>query len=376
MNCQIVVENECIHQNLQNILQHGEDFMRYKSWMLFVFLILISTTGFAAEKLIFAVDIIRHGDRTPISPLPKVNYRWREGLGQLTATGMRQEFEMGKLFRKKYIETTHLLPPHYQRNSIYVRSTDYERTLMSAQSLLMGLYPEGTGPYIEESPQPGLPRAFQPIPIHTAPAEFDRIIVKKPDAEEAERLMQKYVYSSADWKKKDAELRAKYPAWSEKLGINITRLDDLERAGDTLYIHRIHHAPMPDGLSEDDIQTIINTGDWAFMAEERPKQVANAYSQQIMTNIAGYLQKGSRQNSKLKYVLLSAHDSTIASALSYLGAPLAKAPRYASNLNFSLYESGARNYVVKVTYNGEPVSIPACGGTICQLQTFLDLTRI
>lgn len=349
--------------------------MHYKAWIGFILLALISTTSFAAEKLIFAVDIIRHGDRTPISVLPKIKYKWREGLGQLTAIGMRQEFEMGKLFRKKYVESTHLLPPNYHRSSVYIRSTDYERTLMSAQSLLMGLYPAGTGPYIEDSALPGLPRAFQPIPIHTAPAEFDRVIVKKPDAEEAEKLLQKYVYSTVEWKKKDAELRNKYPAWSETLGINISGLEDLERIGDTLHIHRIHHAPMPEGLSEDDIQTIIQAGDWAFMAEERPKQIANAYSQQIMTNIAGYLQQGSRQSGNLKYVLLSAHDSTIASALSYLGAPLEKAPPYASNLNFSLFESGARNYIVKITYNGVPVSIPACGGTICQLQTFLQLVH-
>lgn len=349
--------------------------MRYKISILFTCLILVSTTAIAAEKLIFAVDIIRHGDRTPISVLPSVNYEWQQGLGQLTATGMRQEFEMGKAFRKRYVDETHLLPPSYDRNSVYVRSTDYERTLMSAQSLLMGLYPAGTGPYIDDSSSPGLPRAFQPIPIHTAPAEFDRVIVKKPSAEEVKKLMHKYVFSTVEWKKKDAALRSKYALWSEKLGIHISRLDDLERVGDTLHIHRIHHAPMPEGLSEDDIQTIIDAGDWAFMAEERPKQVANAYSSQVMTNIAGYLQKGSREGEKLKYVLLSAHDSTIASALSYLGAPLAKAPRYASNLNFSLYESGARNYVVKVTYNGEPVTIPACGGTICQLQTFLQLAR-
>lgn len=349
--------------------------MCYRSWIFLTLLILLPAASFSAEKLIFAVDIIRHGDRTPISILPAVNYEWPQGLGQLTATGMRQEYEMGKTFRKRYVDTTHLLPPHYQHDTIYVRSTDYERTLMSAQALLMGLYPAGTGPYMDDASSPGLPRALQPIPVHTAPAEFDRVIVKKPDSDEREKLMEKYVYSTAEWRKRDAELRPKYAEWSEKTGVEIKWFDDLEHVGDSLFIHQIHHAPMPAGLSDEDIQTIIKAGNWAFMVEERPKQVANAYSSQLMSNIANFIQKGSKENAALKYVLLSAHDSTIASALSFMGAPLEKAPPYASNLNFSLYESGARNYVVKVTYNGVPVSIPACGGTICQLQTFLNIAR-
>jgi acid phosphatase len=348
--------------------------MRQRLGILFSILLLTPALGFSTDKLIFAVDLIRHGDRTPIIGLPSVDYQWQQGYGQLTAEGMRQEYELGKTFRKRYIEDSHLLTPSYQQDSIYVRSTDYERTLMSAQSLLMGLYPAGTGPKTDNG-NPGLPDSFQPIPIHTAPAEFDRIIIHKVDPQEEKRLMQKYVYSTKEWKTKDAALRSKYSLWSELTGLPIDALQDLERIGDALYIHQVHHVPMPDGLSADDIQTIIEAANYAFMAEEKPKPIAAAYSRQMMTNIADYIQKGSRESSKLKYVLLSAHDSTIARALSYMGAPLAKAPPYASNLNFSLYKNDSQNYIVKVTYNGVPVSIPACGGNICQLKPFLDMLR-
>ncbi|KTD31025.1 major acid phosphatase Map (histidine-acid phosphatase) [Legionella moravica] len=339
----------------------------------FALLFSVPSVLFAADTLIFAIDIIRHGDRTPITLLPTVPHQWPEGPGQLTAKGMQQEYNLGVAFRKKYIEQTHLLPEHYEYGTLYVRSTDYERTLMSAQSLLLGLYPQGTGPKTTESSSPALPNGFQPIPIFSAPSKYDEIILQRLSREEHEKLMQQYVYSNKNWQQKNEALKNKYPLWSQLTGYTIKSLNDLQPLGDTLYIHQIHNAPMPAGLSAEDLETIISASNWAFMAQERPKEVAKAYSTKIMTNIAKFLETGSKQSSKLKYVLLSAHDTTVAGALSFLGAPLDNPPPYASNLNFSLYESGSNYYTVQVTYNNEPVTIPACGGTVCELQQFIQL---
>ncbi|WP_133137370.1 histidine phosphatase family protein [Legionella rowbothamii] len=349
--------------------------MGYKRCLTLALLLSIPSLLFAAETLIFAVDIIRHGDRTPIVSIPGLNYEWTSGLGQLTADGMQQEHNLGTEFRKKYVEQTHLLPEHYEAGTMYVRSTDYDRTLMSAQSLLMGLYPPGTGPNTSESALPALPHSFQPIPVFSAPYKFDDVIVQPVSPRVHEKLMQQYVYPTKEWQQKNNELKDRYPRWSALTGMQINKLQDLGLLGDTLYIHQIHHAPMPEGLSSQDVNDIINACNWAFMAQERPLQVARVYSSKIMANIANYLNKGSQNQSKLKYVLLSAHDTTIASSLSFLGAPLEQAPPYASNLNFSLYESDAGSHTVRVTYNGKPVNIPACGGTVCELEQFMQLTK-
>jgi acid phosphatase len=346
--------------------------MSIKLRLFFLLLICTPSLLFAADKLVFAIDIIRHGDRTPIQSLPTINYQWKEGLGQLTAEGMQQEYEMGVKFRKKYIEQTHLLPEHYEFGTIYVRSTDFERTLMSAESLLLGLYPHGTGPDTTNSGKSALPHAYQPIPIFSAPSMYDDVISKHITHEERNRLMQRYVYSTKEWQQKNNELQSKYPLWSRLTGINIKSLDDLESIGDALYIHQIHHVPMPEGLSTKDIETIIDTSNWVFMWEEKPLRVATVYSAQLMKNVANYLKQGS-QKSKLKYVLLSAHDDTIASALSYMGAPINTVPPYTSTLNFSLYENGQNHFTVKITYNDSLVFIPACGGMVCDLQKFIEL---
>ncbi|CAM2943826.1 histidine phosphatase family protein [Legionella worsleiensis] len=331
---------------------------------------------FAADRLVFAIDIIRHGDRTPIYSLPAVTYSWPEGPGQLTAEGMKQEYNLGEALRKKYIEQTHLLPEHYEYGTLFVRSTDYERTLMSAQSFLLGLYPQGTGPRTSGSTSPALPHAFQPLPIFSAPSQYDEMILPHLSKEEYETLMQNHVYSTQEWQEKNNALKNKYPLWSQLTGVTIHALEDLQPLGDTLYIHQIHQAPMPAGLSATDIQTIIATSNWVFTAQLKPKEIANAYSTKMMTNIANFLEKGSKQNTRLKYVLLSAHDTTVAGALSFLGAPLNTPPPYAANLNFSLYEKGTNYYTVKVTYNNEPVFIPGCDSMECELNQFVSLIKI
>lgn len=107
--------------------------------LLLIIIFISSQNAFANEKLIFSVDIIRHGDRNPTSQLPKSYLSLQGGLGELTKKGNLQEKKLGEVLRKKYIYEYHLLPEIYDSNSMYVRSTDTARTIKSANSLLLGL---------------------------------------------------------------------------------------------------------------------------------------------------------------------------------------------------------------------------------------------
>ena len=57
---------------------------------------------------------------------------------------------------------------------IYVRSTDINRTLLSAESTLAGLYPT-KGNHIWGRDMP-----WQPIPVHTVELEADNLLYNQP----------------------------------------------------------------------------------------------------------------------------------------------------------------------------------------------------
>jgi hypothetical protein len=80
----------------------------------------------------------------------------------LTAAGIEQEHRLGQYLRTRYGS---IISPRFNPNEIYVRSTDKDRTLMSAQSNLIGVYPLFN---ITADKVP-----IQPVPIHTIPFADD-----------------------------------------------------------------------------------------------------------------------------------------------------------------------------------------------------------
>ncbi|MEJ1285732.1 acid phosphatase prostate [Cricetulus griseus] len=95
-----------------------------------------------AKELKFVTLVFRHGDRSPIDTFPNDPIKessWPQGFGQLT--------------------------------QVYIRSTDVDRTLMSAMTNLAALFPpEGISIW-----NPSLP--WQPIPVHTVSLSEDRVSI-------------------------------------------------------------------------------------------------------------------------------------------------------------------------------------------------------
>ena len=334
---------------------------------------LSSQTLAAHEKLVFALDLIRHGDRTPYDGLPSAPHEWSEGEGQLTGLGMQQEYKLGLKLHKRYMVDSQLLSKTYEANTVYARSTDYDRTIMSAQSVLLGMYPPGTGPSTPNSTTPALPSGFQPVPIHTIPAADDSAFLIDIGSSKISPLIAKYVYTRTDWKEKSTEMETQYARWSQVTGMQVASMYDVLSLGDTLRAYVNHSVALPNGLTNEEANQIIEASDWIYATIFKPKEVGDAAGKAALKKITTYLKQAAEQKSKSKFVLLSAHDVTTLGVMSALHAPLDAAPTYASDLNFSLYEAGSQNYYVKVTYNDMPVNIPGCNGNVCTLSQLLNM---
>lgn len=112
----------------------------------FAFLLFSSLYSFAAsDELKFVAVFIRHGARSPQFQIPELDSKtsWDRGYGQLTPSGQRQLYLLGKMFRKYYVDDLSFLSTNYNKSEIYVQSTAFERTIMSAESFLQGLYRDG-----------------------------------------------------------------------------------------------------------------------------------------------------------------------------------------------------------------------------------------
>ncbi|XP_007444284.1 prostatic acid phosphatase-like, partial [Python bivittatus] len=115
--------------------------------------------------------IFRHGDRSPVSTFPTNTVNedvWPQGYGQLTKIGIQQQYELGKYLKARY---KNFLSPSYKQKEIYVRSTDYDRTIMSAQANLAGLFP----PSASEAWNRDI--HWQPIPVHTVPLSEEKLLM-------------------------------------------------------------------------------------------------------------------------------------------------------------------------------------------------------
>uniref|UniRef100_U3IDR4 acid phosphatase n=1 Tax=Anas platyrhynchos platyrhynchos TaxID=8840 RepID=U3IDR4_ANAPP len=137
-------------------------------WFAFYIIFTLLQQATAERELKFVAVVFRHGDRTPIVNFPTDLHKeseWPQGFGQLTQTGMQQLYELGQYVRKRY---SNFLNSTYNRKEFYIQSTDYDRTIMSAQSYLSGLFP----PTSSQIWNPEL--LWQPIPVHIVPKATDR----------------------------------------------------------------------------------------------------------------------------------------------------------------------------------------------------------
>ncbi|XP_075046202.1 testicular acid phosphatase homolog isoform X2 [Mixophyes fleayi] len=320
--------------------------------------------------------VYRHGDRSPIDIYPTDPYKetvWDNGLQQLTQVGIRQQYELGQYLRKRYKT---FLSPSYRKEEIYVRSTDYDRTLMSAQANLAGLYPpNGTQLWSLEIP-------WQPIPVHTVPLSQDRLLkFPSKDCPRFDELIKEttqlpeYQNRMNGWKDFTGRM-ANYTGYS----VESILPHRVWKVYDTLFCQNSHNLTLPAWATPQVLGTLeeisafnIKAHMGLYRPEEKARLTGGILVEAVIRNFTDAIRKSSP-----KMVMYSAHDSTILALQGALGVYNGIHPPYASCHIFEFYKNNDGAYSVGMYYrnesNKEPyeIQLPGCT-TPCPLPMFTKL---
>lgn len=146
--------------------------------------------------------------------------------------GKQQHFALGQWTRARYQK---FLPYAFNVNDTYVRSSDVDRTIMSAMSNLAGLYPP-SGKQIWNKNIP-----WQPIPVHVTPADVDYITGGSLPPCKAYELATNVYLQSDELKKVNKSVEPLYNYLTSSLGVTIGDLSTLLLIRDTLFCESSHN---------------------------------------------------------------------------------------------------------------------------------------
>jgi len=327
--------------------------------------------------------VYRHGDRSPTHIYPNDPYKedvWPQGMGMLTQKGMRGEYDLGKFLKKRYVKEYKLLNATYLHREIYIRSTDIERTLMSAQTQLNGLYPPKGHQIWRDNLD------WQPIGIHVVPLKEDYLLAvfsypcpRYFKIQAAGKMEPGYIEMTARYKDLLTYV-------SENSGEEID-VSTMYKIRDPLICEKSHNMKLPDwvlnGTTYEDIGKVSDYGmGWNFNTREKARLTGGALVGRMIENMKLHPSLPKRSETKepvRKVYLYSAHDTTLSAFMSALRVFEGISPDYSSAVMVELFQLENLDLEVRVMYRfgqNDPraLILPGCE-EFCPMDKFIRLTH-
>ncbi|XP_023020320.2 prostatic acid phosphatase [Leptinotarsa decemlineata] len=313
-----------------------------------VFLVTLSTPISATSTLISVVQVFRHGQRTSVDhytndPYSSSEY-WPVGPGQLTNTGKTQHFKLGQYTRERYNAS---LPRAYASDFFYVQTTDVDRTHMSAQCNVLGLF----SPTATEQWNPDI--AWSPIPIHPLNSN---VLAVFPNcaaySREHSRVLEKEPYYN-DIDKKYADL---YDYLTVHSGVNVTSLSGVSSIFDSLFIENEFGYTLPSWTEEIFPEPLNTVAGYLFQSYGYGTKLARLSAGTFLKEVIEHFENKQQNIPSAQFFrMYSGHDFNIVQILSALGAYEPHVPYFASTIYFELWKSFLGTYHVNIYYKQKDV---------------------
>ncbi|KFV48278.1 Lysosomal acid phosphatase, partial [Tyto alba] len=261
---------------------------------------------------------------------------------------------------------------------VFIRSTDCDRTLMSAEANLAGLYP----PEGQQIFNPNI--SWQPIPVHTVPESEERLLKFPLTPCPRYEQLQNETRHSAEYINKTKENWQFLQMVANETGIRDVSLDCVWSVYDTLFCEQAHQMDLPVWVTPDVMAQLKQLKDFGFEflfgihnRVEKARLQGGVLLDHIRKNLTKAANLSAHQN--LKLLAYSAHDTTLVALQMALDVYNKIQAPYASCHLFELYQEDDGNFSVEMFFRNEsgkepfPLTIPGCQHK-CPLQRFLELT--
>jgi len=140
------------------------------------------------------------------------------------------------------------------------------------------------------------------------------------------------------------------------------------------YSRQYHNIPLPDGITEDMVQQIVDLVVWQlnylYGSPNVAKLGVGTFITELLQQMNNVVNDGQENP---KWIYYSAHDTTLALVMSGFNILQGTGwPPYVANLVFELYKDSENDYKVHLLYNNQTITIPGCS-EYCDYLEFIEI---
>lgn len=258
-------------------------------------------------------------------------------------------------------------------DDIYVRSSDTDRTLMSALANLAGLYPpKGDQLWNNDI-------LWQPIPVHTLPTNEDQVLYMERPCAKFNRLYGEVVKNNF-FQSINSEFADIYDQISNLTGWKVDDVSYFYQLHQVLDIYANYDVSyLPSWASDLDQDKLDYLAGLSFISYTFTDELKRLGDGPFFDNLVSGFDKVLDQAQKApKFLMMSGHESTIGSVLNGMGLFDYKVPDFASSLVWEVKRTSEGEHYVNLFYKRhgtedvDQLQIPGCDYN-CEYGTFKSI---